>query len=404
VSAENTTGFAGRVAKTFLRSKLTPLIVVASILLGVAAVLLTPREEEPQIVVPMVDVIVPMPGASPTEVETQLATPLERRMWGIPGVEYLYSTSRPGAALLTIRFKVNEPLEPSLVKVHQELAAHPELLPAGAMQPVVRLLTIDDVPFLNLSLHGADQAPGVLRGIADEVARELADVPQTAQVQVLGGARRELRIEPDPERLRTLQVSLAEIEPALRASQAQFPAGALVGGGRRVELEAKGYVMAAAQMRRVIVAMRGDRPVYLEDVARVTDGPEPEPAMVVTADKASRSFEQAVSIAVAKRPGTNATELANRVLAKVDALKGRLIPSSIKVDLTRNYGETAGEKSNELIEHLLIATLSVIALILLAMGWRSAVIVAVAVPVTLVHLNEQTDQVRHNFQGTRHLS
>jgi multidrug efflux pump subunit AcrB len=383
VSAENTTGFAGRVAKTFLRSKLTPLIVVASILLGVAAVLLTPREEEPQIVVPMVDVIVPMPGASPTEVETQLATPLERRMWGIPGVEYLYSTSRPGAALLTIRFKVNEPLEPSLVKVHQELAAHPELLPAGAMQPVVRLLTIDDVPFLNLSLHGADQAPGVLCAIADEVARELADVPQTAQVQVLGGARRELRIEPDPERLRTLQVSLAEIEPALRASQAQFPAGALVGGGRRVELEAKGYVMAAAQMRRVIVAMRGDRPVYLEDVARVTDGPEPEPAMVVTADKASRSFEQAVSIAVAKRPGTNATLLANRVLAKVDALKGRLIPSSIKVDVTRNYGETAGEKSNELIEHLLIATLSVIALILLAMGWRSAVIVAVAVPVTL---------------------
>jgi multidrug efflux pump subunit AcrB len=376
-------GFSGRVAKTFLRSKLTPLIVIASILLGVAAVLLTPREEEPQIVVPMVDVIIPMPGASPAEVESQLTTPLERRMWGLPGVEYLYSTSRPGAALLTIRFKVNEPLEPSLVKVHQELAAHPELLPAGAMQPVVRLLTIDDVPFLNLTLHAEDSAPGVLRAVADEVARELADVPQTAQVQVLGGAKRTLRIEPDPERLRTLQVSLAELDPAIRASQAQLPAGALVEAGRRVELEAKGYVLSAAQLRRIIVATRGDRPVYLEDVAQITDGPEPEPAIAVTAEKGKPGFEQAVSIAVAKRPGTNATELAARVLGKVDALKGRLIPSTIKVDVTRNYGETAGEKSNELIEHLLIATLSVIALIFLAMGWRSAVIVAVAVPVTL---------------------
>ncbi len=376
-------GFAGRVAQTFLRSKLTPLIVVASLLLGLAAVALTPREEEPQIVVPMVDVIVPMPGATPGEVETQLTTPLERRMWGIPGVEYLYSTSRPGAALLTIRFKVNEPLEPSLVKVHQELAAHPELLPTEALQPVVRLLTIDDVPFLNLTLHGREQPPGVLRGVADEVARELADVPQTAQVRVLGGARRVVRIEPDPDRLRALQVSIAELDPALRAAQAQLPAGALVDANRRVELEAQGYVSSAAELRRVVVATRGDRPVYLEDVARVTDGPEPEPALVMTAKRGQPGFEQAVSIAVAKRPGTNATELADRVLARVEALKGRLIPAGIRVDVTRNYGETAGEKSNELIEHLLIATLSVIALILLAMGWRSAVIVAVAVPVTL---------------------
>ena len=384
--AERKIGFAGRIAQTFLRSKLTPLIVVASLLLGVAAVYLTPREEEPQIVVPMVDVIVPMPGATPIEVESQLTTPLERRMWGLPGVEYLYSTSRPGAALLTIRFKVNEPLEPSLVKVHQELAAHPELMPAGALQPVVRLLTIDDVPFLNLTLHGEEgqvQAPGVLRAVADEVARELADVPQTAQVHVLGGARRVVRIEPDPERLRILQVSLAELDPALRASQAQLPAGALVDANKRVELEAKGYALSAADLRRVVVATRGDRPIYLEDVARVTDGPEPEPAMVVTAKKGQPGFEQAVAIAVAKRPGTNATDLAARVLSKVEALKGRLIPSSITVDVTRNYGESAGEKSNELIEHLLIATLSVIALILFAMGWRSAVIVAIAVPVTL---------------------
>jgi multidrug efflux pump subunit AcrB len=377
-------GLAGRVAHGFLRSKLTPLIVAASILLGLAAVALTPREEEPQIIVPMVDVIVPMPGATPPEVESQLTTPLERRLWGIPGVEYLYSTSRPGAALITVRFKVNQPLEPSLAKVHQELMAHPELLPAGAMQPVVRLLTIDDVPFLTLTLHSDPSLPaGELRKLGEEVARELADVPQTAQVRVLGGARRVVRIEPNPERLRSLGVSLAELDPALRAAQAQLPAGALVDSNRRVALEAKGYVLSAAELRRVVVASRGGRPIYLEDVAQVTDGPEPEPAVVLMAERSKPGFEQAVSIVLAKRAGTNATELANGVLKKVEALRGRLLPSSVTVTVTRNYGETAGEKSNELIEHLLIATLSVIALILLAMGWRSAVVVAIAVPVTL---------------------
>ena len=382
-SDEARTGFSGRIARTFLRSKLTPLIVVASLLLGLAAVMLTPREEEPQIIVPMVDVIVPMPGAPAREVESQLTTPLERRMWGIPGIEYLYSTSRPGAALLTLRFKVNEPLEPSLVKVHQELSAHPELLPPGAMQPVVRLLTIDDVPFLTLTLHGGDRPAGELRAIADEVARQLADVPQTAQVRVLGGARRTVRIEPDPVRLQTLGVSLAELDPALRAAQAQLPAGALVDSGRRVELEAKGYVLSASELSRVVVASRGGRPVYLEDVARVTDGPEPEPPVVLMARKDRPGFEQAVSIVLAKRAGTNATALADQVFQKVHTLEGRLIPSAVSVEVTRNYGETAGEKSNELIEHLLIATLSVIALILLAMGWRSAIVVAIAVPVTL---------------------
>jgi multidrug efflux pump subunit AcrB len=377
-------GLAGRLAGPFLRSKLTPVIVFASILLGLVAVWLTPREEEPQIVVPMVDVIVPMPGAAPREVETQLVTPLERRLWGIPGVEYLYSSSRSNVGFITIRFKVNEPLEPSLVKVHQELDAHPELLPAGAMKPVVRALTIDDVPFLTLTLHAEEALPaGELRKLADEVARELSDVPRTASVQVVGGARRVVRVEPDVERLRALSVSLPEVHRALEGAQAQLPAGALVEGGRRVELEARGFALSAGELRRVVVAVRDGRPIYVEDVARVVDGPEPEPAVVLMAEKGKAGFEQAASIVVAKRPGTNATELADAVLAKVDALRGGLIPSSVKATVTRNYGETAGDKSNELIEHLLIATLSVIALILLAMGWRSALVVGVAVPVTL---------------------
>ncbi len=256
MTAEAPLGLAGRLARPFLRSKLTPVIVIASILLGVLAVVLTPREEEPQIVVPMVDVIVPFPGATPGDVESQLVTPLERRLWGIPGVEYLYSASRVGVGFITVRFKVNEPLEQSLVKVHQELAAHPELRPPGALPPTVRALTIDDVPFLALTLHAAEPLPpGQLRTLAEEVAREISDVPRTAQVRVVGGARRVIRIEPEPERLRTLQVSLGELHRAVESAQAQLPAGDLVAGGRRVAVEARGFALSAAELRRVVVAV-----------------------------------------------------------------------------------------------------------------------------------------------------
>ena len=376
-------GVAGRLAQTFLRSKLTPLIVLASLMLGVLAVTLTPREEDPQIIVPMVDLYVPYPGASPKEIESQVTTPLERRLWGIPGVEYLYSMSTPGMALITVRFKVNEPQEPSLVKVYQELKANPQILPPGAMKPIIKLQTIDDVPFLVLTLHGENQTPGGLRRLGDVLARQLAEVPSTAQVKVLGGAPRQVRIEPDIDRLRALNMSIAELQPALQSAEAQLPAGALVDHDKRTLLEGTGFVLDAKDLRRLVVGVRDQKPIYLGDVAKVVDGPEPEPPMVLYADTTRPGFEQAVSITLSKRAGTNATALAETVLAKVDALRGNLIPRDLKVTVTRNYGATAGEKSNELIEHLLIATLSVVVLILLAMGWRSAVVVGVAVPVTL---------------------
>ncbi|MFL5442817.1 MAG: efflux RND transporter permease subunit, partial [Myxococcales bacterium] len=381
--AEPRWGLSGRLASVFLRNRLTPLLVIASILLGVVAVLLTPREEEPQIVVPMIDVVAPFPGASAKEVETQVATPLERRLWGIPGVEYVYSTSRRDAAFITVRFHVNEPLEPSVVKVRQEIDGHPELLPAGAPRPTVRLLTIDDVPFLVLTLHGGDLAAGTLRQLADAIAKEIAGVPDAAQVQVIGGARRTVRVEPDPARLRSFGISLAEVEAALRGAEAQLPAGDLVSPGSRVEVEATGFVRSAAELRRLALTTRAGAPVLLEDVASVSDGPEPDPAVVLASSRDRNGFDQAVSIAIAKRKGANATALARAVQRKVDALRGTILPGNVTVDVTRNYGETAQEKSNELIEHLFIATLSVIALIGIAMGFRSAAVVAVAVPVTL---------------------
>ena len=374
-------GLAGRLAKGFLRSKLTPLLVFASLLLGLLAVALTPREEEPQIVVPMVDLYVPYPGATPKEVESQVTTPLEKRLWGIPGVEYLYSVSRPGLSLITVRFKVNEPQEESLVKVHQELMANADLLPSGAMKPVAKLLTIDDVPFLTLTLHGEKETPGQLRALGEALARELATVPDTAQVKVVGGAKRQVRIEPDPAKLRSLGMSLGELMPALQSAEAQLPAGALVAGNRSTTVEASGFLMEASELKRLVVGVRNGRPLYLADVAKVSDAPEAEPAFVMHGERGT--FTPAVTLTLSKRKGTNATHLAEVALAKVEALKGGLIPGDVQLTITRNYGETAGEKSNELIEHLLIATLSVIALIGLAMGWRSAAVVGIAVPVTL---------------------
>ncbi len=382
MSGSGPLGLAGRLAKSFLHSKLTPLIVGASLLLGLLAVVLTPREEEPQIVVPMVDIYVPMPGASPREIESQITIPLEKRLWGLSGVEYLYSTSLPNMALITVRFKVNEPQESSLVKVHQELAANADLLPSGALKPIVRLLTIDDVPFLGLTLHSQGSTPGQLRAMGEALARELGTVPNTAQAKVIGGAKRMVRIEPDPEKLRAYGLSLGELQPALQSAESQLPAGSLVDRNKRTVLEASGFVLEASELNRLVVSVKNGRPIYLGDVARVWDGPEPNPPIVLYGTR-SGGFDSAVTVTLSKRAGSNATELAHGVLRKVEALRGSLIPRDLNVTVTRNYGETAGDKSNELIEHLLIATLSVITLILLAMGWRSAVVVGVAVPVTL---------------------
>ncbi len=381
-------GVAGRLAGTFLRSRLTPLAVIGSILLGLLAVFLTPREEEPQIVVPMVDVTVGLPGAAAREVEERITTPLEKLLWGIHGVEYIYSASRAGGALITVRFRVNEPLEESLVKVYDQLAAHAPERPEGATPPLVQLRTIDDVPFLALTLH-SDRLDGfALRRLANEVGRALETIPEVAKLEVIGGERREVRILPDPARLAGRGVSILDLMPAVRASSAQASAGTVAGENKEVLVEAGPFLGEARDLEGVVVGVRAGRPVYLGDVAEVVDGPE-EPRHYVffgsgpAAPGPSGGLQPAVTISLAKRAGANATALAERALALVDGLKGTLVPSDVVVTVTRNYGETAGHKSNELIEHLLIATLSVVALIALAMGWRSSLVVGVAVPVTL---------------------
>ncbi len=384
-------GFAGRVADAFLESKLTPLLIAASLALGSLALLATPREEEPQIRVPMVDVTIAYPGADPAEVEARVVDPVERAMWGIAGVEHVYSAARSGAALVTVRFLVNQPNEASLVKVNERLSVLAPSLPQAASAPTAELRSIDDVPFLALTLWSASQDSDALRPLALELARELSEVPETSKAYVVGGRPRVVRVEPDPDRMAAAGVSWLRLAAALQAGASREAAGSAVRDNRELRVEVGPLFQNAREVARVVAAVKQGRPVYVEDVARVVDGPDesedavffsPGPSQAAPGRPAGSEFP-GVTLALAKRPGANATELAARVLAKLEALRPRLLPQDVHLEVTRNYGHTAEEKSNELVQHLLIATLSVVALIALAMGWRSGLVVGVAVPVTL---------------------
>jgi multidrug efflux pump subunit AcrB len=384
-------GFAGRVAHAFLGSKLTPLVIAASIGLGALALLATPREEEPQIRVPMVDVMVAWPGAEPAEVESRVVAPIERILWGVPGVEHIYSTSRPGLGMVTVRFKVNESNEASLVKVYERQSAMSWIMPQGIQPPIVELHSIDDVPFLTLTLWGEGWSSDRLRPLAAELAQELSEVPEASRAQIIGGQPRVVRVEPDPGRMAAAGVSWVQLTGALEAASVRQNAGTAVRDNREVRVEVGPLFRDSGEIGKVVVGVSQGRPVYLSQVARVVDGPdEPTDAVFFSPGPAGTSAgaptgseHPAVTIALSKRTGANATVLAENVLRKVEDLRPRLLPAEAHVDVTRNYGETAQEKSNELVQHLLIATLSVVALISLAMGWRSGLVVGIAVPVTL---------------------
>ncbi|MDX1998524.1 MAG: efflux RND transporter permease subunit [Thermoanaerobaculia bacterium] len=385
------TGFAGRIAHAFLDSKLTPLVIAASLALGALAMLATPREEEPQIRVPMIDVQVGLPGADPAEVATRVLDPLEQALLGTPGLEHVYGTARPGGALVTARFHVGEDYEASLVKVFERVAAARGQLPAEATPAAIELHTIDDVPFLTLTLASTTLGGDELRPLAVELARELSEVDGTRKVRTTGGAPRVVRVEPDPDRLAATGITWAELQGALVTSAGRFDAGSMVTGNRETRVEAGPLLADAAAVERTVVGVRDGRPIYAADVARVLDGPDEARDAVfhvvgaasATAALPAGTFQPAVTISLAKRPGTNASVLADQVLAKLEALRPRLVPAEVTVTVTRDYGESARHKSNELLDHLLIATLSVVALISLTMGWRSGLVVGIAVPVTL---------------------
>ena len=382
-----TLGFAGRIASAFIDSKLTPLVVLTSVLLGLAAIILLPREEEPQIKVPMIDVLVSMPGFTAKEVEERATRPMEKLLWEIPGVEYIYSTSRPGESLAIVRFKVGEDVERSLIKLNQKLQSNFDRIPHGVSPPLIKPKSIDDVPILALTFHSKRYDHLTLRRLVAQVDDAVKQVPMVAETSVIGGARRQLRVLLDPVRLASRNLSAAEILPMLKQANRQLIAGSITANNREVVVETGGFLANAHEVGDVVVGLFDAKPVYLREVAEIQDAAE-EPSQYVFlgygAARSSLADEQpAVTLSVAKRPGANAIAVAQQVLKKVEALKGRVIPRDIELTVTRNYGETATEKSNELLLHMGIAVIGVSLLILLTLGWRESVVVAIAIPATL---------------------
>ena len=383
-------GIAGRIAATFIDSKLTPLIIVAAVLLGAAAVVLLPREEEPQIKVPMIDVMVSMPGSNAKEVEERVTRPMEKLLWEISGVEYVYSTSQDSQSLVIVRFKVGEDPELSLLKLTEKLRSNFDRIPMGVTWPMIKPKSIDDVPILALTFHSARYDHLMLRRLAAQVEEEVKAVPLVAETHLIGGSRRQVRVMLDPVKLAARNLSPVGLVPMLQQANRQFRAGGLTTGNAEVLVETGAFLKTAEDVGNVVVGVFSGRPVYLREVAEIVDGGE-EPSQYVffghgAAGAASEGHvgeEPAVTLSIAKRPGANAITVAEEVLAKVETLKGKIIPADLTVSITRHYGETAAEKSNELLLHMGIAVFSVAILIWLSLGWRESGIVAVAIPATL---------------------
>ena len=383
----NRDGIAGRIARAFIDSKLTPLIVITAVLLGAAAIILLPREEEPQIKVPMIDVLVSMPGFSAKEVEERATRPMEKLLWEIPGVEYIYSTSRPGESLAIVRFKVGEDVEKSLVKLNQKLQSNFDRIPRGVSPPLIKPRSIDDVPILALTFHGEGYDHLTLRRLVAQVDDAVKQVPLVAETTIIGGAKRQLRVLLDPTRLASRNLTAAEIVPMLTQANRQSVAGGITSNNRETIVETGDFLSDAQDVGNVVVGVSGGKPVYLREVAEIKDDAQ-EPSQYVFfgsgAARSNTSAEQAaVTLTIAKRPGANAIAVADQVLKKIDALRGKTIPNDLQVSITRNYGRTAAEKSNELLLHMGIAVIGVSLLILLTLGWREACIVAIAIPSTL---------------------
>ncbi|MBL8240302.1 MAG: efflux RND transporter permease subunit [Bryobacterales bacterium] len=382
MSNDRQLGIAGRMAAAWIHSKLTPLFIIASLGAGAFAVMKLPREEEPQIIVPMVDVFVGMPGATPAEVEQRVTSPMEKLVWEIPGVEYIYSTSQPGGSMLIVRFKVGEDYERSIVNLNQKLQANFDRIPPGATPPIVKPRAIDDVPILAVTVHSAKYDDAALRQIAAQLQDTIAQTPDVSEVKLLGGRRRELRVTLDAARLSARGLSPLQVEGALARANQRIPAGRVVENRREILLEAGRFFHSAADARRIVIASPGGNPVYLEDVATVTDEGA-EATQIVQYAGRNRQFESAVTLSVAKRKSTNAIEVASQVLRRIEGMKPTLLPSGVELSITRHYGETAAEKSNELLFHMAIAIFSVTLLIGITLGIRESGIVFVAIPVTL---------------------
>ncbi len=388
-------GVSGRIAAYFQGSQLTPLLALVAFLLGVFAVAVTPREEEPQINVTMANVLIPFPGASAKDVETLVATPAEQVLSQLNGIEHVTSVSRPGMAVLTVQFEVGVPRLDALVSLYDTINSNRDWVSPnlGILDPIIKPKGIDDVPVVTLTLWSADPQVGAfeLERVAHAAEIELKRVDGTREVQTLGGPGRVVRVLLDADRLNAHGVSALDIRNALQLANVSLPTGKLVRENREVVVETGNYLESAADVRQLVVGAFERRPVFLSDVAEVRDGPEQPSRYVWTGTgpaAAAKGLQAAgehpaVTLQITKKAGANAVEVAERLMRRVEELRGTVIPHDVQVTVTRDYGVTANDKARQLIQKLIFATLAVVVLVFVTLGRREALIVGVAVLLTL---------------------
>ncbi|MBF0563185.1 MAG: efflux RND transporter permease subunit, partial [Alphaproteobacteria bacterium] len=386
-------GLAGSMARTFIHSPLSPLLLLAALALGILGLLITPRQEDPQISVPMVDVFINYPGASADQVASLAIDPLERMMSEIPGVKHVYSASQRGQGMVTVEFDVGQVMETSLVKLYDKLQSNMDKVPPGVSQPMVKPKGVDDVPVVTLTLWSFDVDDAQLRAIGLDVMQRLKEVPSTSQSFLVGGREEELRIEVFPERLKGFGINLDQLAETVRSANSERGTGHVESGDNAYKLYTGSFLTKASDVERLVVGVHNGNPVYVRDIAQVSEVPSDARNLVTyytgkaySSDDKLRAPEgaAAVTIAVAKKSGSNGVTVANTVLDKVNYLKGRLIPDNIEVSVTRNYGATANDKVNELVFKLFVATGAVTLLIWGLLGFRAALVVLIVIPVVIL--------------------
>ena len=385
-------GISGTLAKTFQAHTLTPVLALAGLLLGIAAVFITPREEEPQINVTMADVIVPFPGANARDVEALVATPLERVLSELEEVKHVYSASRTGVAVVTVEFEVGVPRQTALVRLYDKVWSNADFVPPGLgiQQPLVRPLGIDDVPVMALTLWADD--PAVDGEALSEVARtlrsELKRVPGTRDIDVIGAPRRAVLVTPDVAKLAAHGLTLSELGASLAAANVVVEAGQRVTSQGNIPVTIGTWLADADAVADLVIGLSDGKPLHISDVAEVERGADRPDTLVWYGTPPGHAGPidgrvPAVTLAVSKKPGTNATDITRAVSAALDGLRVGVIPDGIHVEITRDYGETAADKANTLIQKLIFATSTVVLLILFALGWREAIVIGAAVVLTL---------------------
>ncbi|MEZ5448230.1 MAG: efflux RND transporter permease subunit [Thiolinea sp.] len=382
-------GLAGQTAKTFIDSPLSLLLLLSFLVIGILGLIITPRQEDPQISVPMADIFVQYPGASAEEVEAIVSRPLEGLMSEITGVKHVYSTSMRGQSMVTVQFKVGEDLESSLFKIYDKLSSNKNHMPMGASEPLVKPKGVDDVPVVTITLWSNEVDDASLRLVGLEVLQELREVPNTSQSFIVDGRKDEVRVEIMPERLATFGVSLEQVANAVRLANSERSTGIVEPNSLVYQVFSGSFLRSAQDVKRLMVAVIDGRPVYVRDVANVVEGPGEASRMVGfytghEADVEERATNAAaVTLAIAKKHGSNGVEVSEAILNRLSMLQGQVIPDNIHVAISRDYGKSAKAKVNALMAKLFIATMIVGVLVWLALGWRAAAVVLVVIPAVI---------------------